>query len=332
MIEEAIRNFPKQFAFEPEIKNAEKLKPFESIVIGGMGGSGLVAGILRALKPELDVAAHHEYGLPAYLMDSTGRPREDANKHLFIASSYSGNTEETIDFFAKAIEKELNVAVIAVGGKLLELAKEKDIPSIQLPDTGIQPRMGLGFMLQSVLKLIGENSLYEDCKKLADILKPEELKLKGKELSEVLMKRIPVVYASRQNLTLAYNWKIKFNEGSKIPAFYNTFPEVNHNEMAGFDVVEGTRELSEKIHFIFINDSDDHPRIKKRMEVLEKLYHDRNLPVVKLELNGVTRPEKIFRSLLLADFTAYHLALKYDVEPEQVPMVEEFKKLINAKE
>ncbi len=320
MIEEAIKNFPKQFAFEPEIKNAEKLKPFESIVIGGMGGSGLVTGILRALKPELDVAAHHDYGLPTYL--------KDEDKRLFIAISYSGNTEEIINFFEKAVEKELNIAVIAIGGKLLELAKEKDIPSIQLPDTGIQPRMGLGFMFQSVLKLIGENSLYEDCKKLADTLKPKELKLKGEELSEILMKRIPVVYASRQNLTLAYNWKTKFNEGSKIPAFYNTFPEVNHNEMTGFDVVEGTRELSEKIHFIFLEDSDDHPRIKKRMEVLEKLYHDRNLPVVKLELDGVTRPEKIFRSLLLADFTAYHLALKYNVEPEQVPMVEEFKKLI----
>lgn len=320
MLEEAIKNFPKQFAFEPEIKNAEKLKPFDSVVIGGMGGSGLIAGILRALKPELDIAAHHDYGLPAYL--------KDENKRLFIAVSYSGNTEETIDFFEKTIEKKLNVAVIAVGGRLLELAKSNSVPFVQFPDTGIQPRMGLGFMLRSVLKLVGENSLLEDSAKLTDVLRPEELRLKGEELANKIFGHIPVVYSSRRNLALAYNWKIKFNEGGKIPAFYNTFPELNHNEMAGFDVVENTRGLSDKIHFVFLKDSDDHPRIKKRMEVLEKLYRDRNLAVDKLELDGVTRSEKIFRSLLLADWTAYHLALKYGVEPEQVPMVEEFKKLI----
>src|SRR3972149_884548 len=134
MLEEAIKNFPKQFAFEPEVKNAEKLKSFESIVIGGMGGSGLVAGILRALKPELDIAAQHDYGLPAYI--------KDEDKRLFIAVSYSGNTEEIIDFFEKAIERKLNVAVIAVGGKLLELAKSSGVPFVQFPDTGIQPRMG----------------------------------------------------------------------------------------------------------------------------------------------------------------------------------------------
>src|SRR3989304_6848702 len=104
MIKEAIKNFPKQFAFEPEVKNADKLKPFESLVIGGVGGSGLVASILRALRPELDIAAHHDYGLPAYLMDST--------KRLFVAVSYSGNTEEIIDFFEKAVEKQFNVAII----------------------------------------------------------------------------------------------------------------------------------------------------------------------------------------------------------------------------
>ena len=169
---------------------------------------------------------------------------------------------------------------------------------------------------------------WEDSAKLKDVLKPEALKLKGEELANKIFGHIPVVYSSRRNLTLAYNWKIKFNEGGKVPAFYNTFPELNHNEMAGFDVVEGTRGLSDKIHFIFIKDSDDHPRIKKRMEILEKLYRDRNLAVDNLELDGVTRLEKIFRSLLIADWTAVHIADMYGLESEQVPMVEEFKKMI----
>src|SRR3989344_3523500 len=223
MIEESIKNFPEQFAFEPEVKNANKLKLFESLVIGGMDGSGLIAGILRALKPELDITAHHDYGLPTYLKDS--------DKRLFVAISYSGNTEETLDFFEKALAKGLNISVIAVGGKLLEAAKENGVPFIQLPDTGIQPRMSLGFMLRAVLKLIGEEALYEESGKLTNTLKPEELELQAKGLAERFFAYIPLVYASRRNLALSYNWKIKFNETGKIPAFYNTFPELNHNEM-----------------------------------------------------------------------------------------------------
>lgn len=321
MIEKSIKNFPEQFAFEPEIKNADRIKPFEGLVIGGMGGSGLVAGILRALKPEFDVAAHHDYGLPAYL--------KDVDKRLFIAISYSGNTEETIGFFNETVAKNLNVAVIAVGGKLLKLANEKGIPSIQLPDTGIQPRMSTGFMLRAILKLVNDSALYEEAEKLANTLKSQELESRGKELAEKLYNQVPVIYASRRNISLAYTWKIKFNETSKIPAFYNTFPELNHNEMIGFDVKEGTQTLSEKIHFVFLKDNNDNPKIKKRMEVLEKLFHARELPVSTLELNGLNRLEKVFRSLLLADWTAYYLALKYNVEPEQVPMVEEFKRLIS---
>lgn len=320
MLEEAIKNFPQQFAFEPEIKNAEKLKPFDSLVIGGMGGSGLIAGILRALKAEMDIAAHYDYGLPTYLKDS--------GKRLFIAVSYSGNTEETISFFNETVAKNLNVAVVAIGGKLLQLAEEKGIPYIQLPDTGIQPRMSTGLMLRAVLKLINDEALYTESGKLAETLKSEELEGKGRELAEKLFNYIPVVYASRRNIAIAYSWKLKFNETGKTPAFYNTLPELNHTEMTGFDVKEGTRSLSQKTHFVFLKDGDDNPRIQKRMEVLEKLYRDRSLPVLTVEVAGASRLERIFQTLILGDWTSYNLALKYNVEPEQVPMVEEFKKLI----
>ncbi len=320
MIEETIRNFPQQFTFEPEVKNAEKLRPFNSLVIGGMGGSGLIAGILRALKPKMDIAAHPDYGLPTYL--------KDADKRLFIASSYSGDTEEVLDFFSQAVARELNVAAITIGGKLLKLAEENTVPVIQIPDTGIQPRMSAGLMLRAVLKLIGDEVLYQEAGKLAGALKSEELEIRGKEITEKLLNYTPVIYGSRRNAAIAYNLKIKFNETGKIPAFYNVLPELNHTEMTGLDVKEGTHTFSEKLHFIFLRDKDDHPRIQRRMEVLEKLYQDRKLRVLSIEVAGATRLEKIARLIILGDWITYHLALKYGVEPEQVPMVEEFKKLI----
>lgn len=320
MIEESIKDFPKQFAFEPEIKNAEKLKPFESIVIGGMGGSGLIAGVLRALEPKLDVLAHHDYGLPVHI--------KKTNKHFFIASSYSGNTEETIDFFEEALKRNLNLAVMTTGGKLLARAKEATVPFIVLPNVTTQPRLALGVMWRGILKLIEKDDLSAELVALKNNLKPEELEQKGKDLAQNISNQTIVIYSSRRNLPIAYNWKVDFNEGTKIPAFYNVFPELNHNEMQGFDPVEKNRELSAKLHFIFIKDSEDHPRIIKRMEVTKELYQDRGLPVSIVELEGEDRARKLFNSLILGAWTAHYLAEYYKTDPEGVPMIEEFKKLI----
>ena len=320
MITDAIKNFPKQFEYEPEVVNGEKIGEFESAVIGGMGGSGLVVGILRALKVDLDVVAHHEYGLPTFL-------EHDKEKRLFVAISYSGNTEETLDFFEEAVRKNLKVAVISTGGKLLEIAEKRSIPYIKLPDTGIEPRMALGFMVRAILKLLGEDELFDETGKLSESLNSDSEE-EGKTLAEKLTGKVPVIYSSRRNQTLAYNWKIKFNETGKIPAFYNTFPELNHNEMTGFDVTNSTSELSKNMHFIILKDSDDDKHITKRMDVLEKLYKDRKLEVTAIDLIGSTRGERIFNSLVLADWTAYSTAEKYGVEPEKTPMIAEFKKLI----
>jgi len=176
--------------------------------------------------------------------------------------------------------------------------------------------------------LITEEELFNEAGKLAETLETEEVDADGKALADMLADSVPVIYTSRRNQTIAYNWKIKFNETGKIPAFYNTFPELNHNEMQGFDVNKNTKKLSDKIHFIFVKDSEDQPRIKKRMDVLWKQYVEKGFPVTDFELEGESRLERIFNALLLADWTAYYIAKHYGNEPEEVPMVEEFKKLL----
>lgn len=120
------------------------------------------------------------------------------------------------------------------------------------------------------------------------------------------------------------------NETGKIPAFYNVFPELNHNEMTGFDVIDSTQGLSHNMKFVFLKDRDDHERIQKRMEIAERLLEERGFEVIVLEVSGEKVCEKLFRSLLLADWVALHTARLYGTESEQVPMIEEFKKLMNT--
>ncbi len=321
MMQDAVKAFAEQFKYEPVVENADKLLEHKHFFLTGMGGSHLAADLLQALDPGSPIMVRRDYGLPkvqqAWFAES-----------LVIASSYSGNTEEAVAAYDEAREKGYAVAAIATGGKLIEKAKADGVPYVQLPDIGIQPRSGLGFAFVGLMKLIGREDLLAEAHKLAEILKPEELESHGQKIAESLKGKVPLVYTSAANETVAWNWKIKLNETGKVPAFYNVLPELNHNEMTGFDVSAQARGLVDPFHVIILKDSDDHSKIQNRMATVEKLYKDRNIPTDIYDMMGNSRMEKIFTSLLIAVWTAVKLAEMYGHESEQVPMVEEFKKMI----
>ena len=316
-MDKAILDFPQQFKFRPKIEGG-KLRKYKKFLVCGMGGSAQPAQVLKSIMPEADLAVHKDYGIPA----------GDWKKTLVVAMSYSGNTEETISSLEEAVSRQLPALAIATGGRLIEFAKVKGVPYILIPETGIQPRCATGFLLVALLKGLKLNDVLKQLRALAKILQPKDLQQKGKDLAETIKNSVPVIYASARNFPLAYMWKIKFNETGKIPAFYNVFPELNHNEMNGFDLRDISRPLSERFYFLFIKDADDYSRIQARFDITAKLLQDRGLKVETLELAGQSRLEKIFSSLILGDWTAYYTAEGYGLEPEQVPMVEEFKKLI----
>jgi glucose/mannose-6-phosphate isomerase len=319
-MQKVIRDFPQQFKFEPKVTGDFKPSAYRAYLVCGMGGSQLATDILRSANPDLDLISWRDHDLPNL---------NDLKDRLIILSSYSGNTEETISSFHATRKKNLNAAVIAVGGELIELAKEYGVPYVQLPDTSIQPRMATGFALRALMALVSDLKGLKDTAGLVIVLEPDKLEWQGKGLAEKIAGKVPVIYASNVNEAIAKNWKIKFNENGKIPAFWNVFPELNHNEMTGFDVVPATEKLSQGFHFIFLADSEDHPGIQKRMQVTKQLFLKRGLPVEEVKIGGSSIYEKVFSALLLGDWTSYYTALHYGTEPEQVPMVEEFKKSIH---
>lgn len=321
MMSDAIKSFAEQFAYNPVIENG-KVKKYKKYILSGMGGSHLAADLARIYDRSLPIIIRSDYDLPSQLSD------KDLKDTLFIASSYSGNTEEVTSALKMALKKNMKAVVIAVGGELIKLAKKHKLPYVQMPNTGIQPRSALGFSLKALFKVLGDERALKDCTLLAKKLKPESLEETGKALAAELKDHVPVIYSSRHNKAIAYNWKIKLNETGKIPAYYNVFPELNHNEMTGFDVAESTKHLSQNFYFIILTDPTDHKKISKRMEILAQLYKERGLKVKMIAMPEKNKLEKTFNSLLLADWTAVHTAALYGLESEQVPMVEEFKKLI----
>ena len=324
-MEESIKNFGKQFAFEPVIENEDAFnnKDFRKIVIGGMGGSHLAGGILQMILPNIDIKIHRDYGLPESVLSS-----DLLEETLFVASSYSGNTEEVLDFADEAYSRGFNLVIVTTGGKLLEFAKENNLPFILMPDTGIQPRTALGYSILAFAKFIYPEIIL-DLKLLKTVFiseKIDEIKNRANEIIASFENKIPVIYSSSRNRPIAYNWKIKLNETAKIPAFYNSFPELNHNEMQGFDFVSGNQELSNKFTFIIIRDCNENPNIIKRMDTLETIYNEKGFDVLNVEMLGDSKAEKIFSTLILADFVSIEIAKMNKVEPESVPLIEDFKR------
>ncbi|MBI5139983.1 MAG: bifunctional phosphoglucose/phosphomannose isomerase [Candidatus Vogelbacteria bacterium] len=316
MIENNIKDFNKQFGFRPKTDNINNLKVLSDIVVGGMGGSHLSADLLKIFRPDLNLRVHSDYGLPAFVRGS---------ETLFIASSYSGNTEETLNFAEEVISGNLPLAVVASGGKLLEMAKIHNLLYIVLP-SGLQPRMAVGYSFVAFVTMLGEKELLTEVYDLENTLRPEMLEEKGRDLAKKLSRKISLIYSSRDNFPLAYIWKIKLNELGKMPAFCNFLPELDHNEIVGFDNLGAVERLKDDFHIIFLKSGDEHPRILKRMELTKKLLDARLPDVSIIELDGKSKLEKIFNSIILVDWISFHVAKLNGADPERVNIIEDLKR------
>lgn len=335
-LKETLENFPKQFEWQPEIANADRSdKPRrqrdrssdqsigeEKIIVLGMGGSHLAADVLKTWAPYAErLIIHSDYGLPV-LSES------DLKSSLVVAVSHSGNTEEVLDGFNLAQKKGLLVAAVSCGGQLIETAQKNSRPYVPLPDAKVQPRLALGFHFRAILKLMGEEKMLNETKELAGTLKVGDFEKLGQELAEKIKDKIPVIYSSARKSAVAQIWKVKFNETAKIPAFFNTIPESNHNEMIGFTGSSLAKEIAERFFFMFLEDSYDQPQNQKRITATAEIYRDKGFDVETIKLSGLNHWHKIFSALVLADWISFYLAESYGIDPEKVPLVEEFKKQI----
>jgi glucose/mannose-6-phosphate isomerase len=316
---QALKDFPKQV--EDAVKLAQDIRitePIDKIVITGLGGSALPGEILASYLKDtpIPIFINKGYSLPEYI---------NQNSLVFVIS-YSGNTEETINSYRIAAKRNCQIVVISAGGKLKDLAEQgkKHYVKVPKPTQDFQPRLAIAYQFFPILTILQNSGLIEDKseeiqKTIATLQKPifEE---RAKKLAETLAGKIPVIYTSDRMKAVAYKWKIDFNENSKTQAFYNIFPELNHNEMVGWSNLQGS------YYIILIKDEDDFPRIKKRMDITKDILKKKGIPLTEILLTGSSALNKIFSAIYIGDWTSYYLALQYKTDPTPVAMVEDFKK------
>lgn len=303
---------------------------FDSIEISGMGGSALPGNILRVYLSELFKKNPNQKRIEVYQNRFYSLPHEAYSNCLNFISSYSGNTEETVESFKEALEHNLPCIGISSGGKIEQMCKENNIPHIKLPMPyeNFQPRLGTGYFFGAIIQTLINLNLIPDTKdqilRTAEQLKNNlnNYEQKGIELSKRISGKTPVVYSSTKFKPLAMIWKIMINENGKTPAFWNFFPELNHNEFVGF--------TSPKASFIAImlRDSEDHPRNYNRYEISARLLQEKGTDVEIIDIEEGDVFYKMFSTILLGGFTSYYLALEYGNDPTPVDMVEDLKKLL----
>src|SRR3989338_8230811 len=333
-LRQVILETPGQFEVGLSLAKDVKVEgEFENVTISGMGGSALPANLLRTYCNSLfkthpnykpfEIYINRYYSLP---------PESHGSTTLNFIASYSGNTEETISSLEEAQSAGFKFVGFSSGGRVEELCKQYGVPHIKLPmpNPNFQPRMGTGYFFASMFQLLINQGLIPDTTSellaLAGKLNEhmEHHENQGKELASKIRGKTPVIYASPKYKSVAMIWKIKINENSKTPAFWNFFPELNHNEMVGFTNPQG------KFFIVMLKDPLDTIRNRKRYEATASLLSIKGTESEILNMQGNSVFEKIFSSIALADWTSYYLALAYGQDPTPVDMVENFKKIISS--
>lgn len=292
--------------------NAPK-KKFSNIVVQGMGGSGITGLILRdALKEELKIPIfiNSAYSIPAFIDKKT----------LFIAVSYSGNTEETINAAKEALKKKATVIGVSSGGKLKQLLKKN---CISIP-SGFPPRESTGFLVVPLLVLFSKLKLIKpkerEVNEFIELIKKNKKEISDKawNLAERINGRIPAIYATEAFQSVSFKWMTQFNENAKNFAHSSFFPEMNHNEL-------NAKDGFEYAYIVFLRKEKETPEIEKRLKVTGEILRQYT-DVIEVNAKGNSLLAQIFYLIYFGSLTSCHLAIIRNIDPLPVPVIDYLKK------
>jgi len=333
----SIFDFPEQVAEAIKIGKLWRFDTSEflgikNIVITGMGGSAIGGDILRSylrstLLIPVEICRH--YVLPEYVDDES----------LVIVSSYSGNTEETVAAANDALDRKSMMAVLSTGGELGDLAKLNELPMAKLP-TGLQPRAALGYSLIPMIYFFEKIGLIKKVTKQFDSVVSSLQKFRekyiedspaisnpAKLLAESIQNKIVLIYSGPTLTdTVGMRWKGQICENAKTLAFNNQFAEFNHNELVGWsDLISMHKD---HLAVIILRDQNDHPQIRKRMNIVKDIIQSHEVEVTDVHSRGQSPLERILSLVQMGDFVSYYLAILNKVDPTPVKIIEGLKQAL----
>ena len=318
-----------QNTWAKELNIPDKIESISNIVVTGLGGSAIAGDLLREfLKDELKIPliVNRNYSLPKFI---------DKNS-LCIFSSYSGNTEETVEAFSKAIKLGCKIICVTTGGKIAEIADRNNITCFLLTK-GYQPRYALGTSFFTLLKIFTQLNLISNQDDIVNAI-INLWKEKGSEYTQEdniafnyarnLVGYIPVIY-SGADITSALGMRLKcqINENSKLNAFQNVIPEMNHNEIIGWETYESEQF---KTVVICIIDDSYHSQVKKRFKIISDLINKSKVEIITIESNETSFKLRLMDLIYLTDWVSYYLCILRGKDPSEIDNIKYLKNALTT--
>ena len=304
-------------------------RSLKNIVVLGMGGSAIGGDLLSDYLAD-------ELAIPIVVIRGYDIPKFVDENSLVFAVSYSGNTEETISALKRCLEAKARVIALTSGGKLAVLARENNFPVIKVP-AGIQPRAAISYLFFPVLKALERLGIIEErsseIEETHNILRAlsHEYGLKSpikdnfaKKVALSLFRHLPLVYGSEGLFAaVAMRWKTQINENSKWPCFWNVFPELDHNEIVGYEI---ENNINRQMKIIYLQDKEGLLRVEQRREITRKIIEDKVAEFIVCPTKGKGKMAHMFSLIFLGDLASYYLAILNQVDPSPVAGIEDLKK------
>jgi glucose/mannose-6-phosphate isomerase len=304
----------------------------QAIIVAGMGGSAIGGDLLKdwlGRRIAIPIEICREYSLPQY-----------ANKNtLVLIVSYSGETEESLSIFLEAINRKCIVACITSGGLLSEFAGKLNVPLLRIP-LGMAPRAALPYLFVPQVVLMENLGLItnvdseiseavEILKQISEENSPDKL-LKynlSKSLASSINGTIPFVYGAGPYRAVAQRFKTQLNENSKVPAKWEVFPELDHNEIVGW---EGAHEVARCCSVILLRDKDEVRSIKERIEATEELLQEIPVKTIEVWSRGEGTLAKMSSLICFGDLVSIYLAVLRGIDPAPVKTIDLLKDTIET--
>jgi len=323
---------PTGFLPDPATTTATTTIPsqnFKNILVLGMGGSAIGGDLLSDYLSD-------ELSIPIVVIRGYNIPKFVDENSLVFAISYSGNTEETISNLKKCLKVKAKIIALTSGGKLTVLPQENSFPVIKVPE-GIQPRAAISYLFFPILKVLQRlslvkersNEIEETISVLQDLSReycaksPSENNL-AKKVALSLYQHLPLIYGSEGLLeAVAMRWKTQINENSKWPCFWNVFPELDHNEIVGYEI---ENSINRQVKIIYLQDKEGLLRLEQRREITRKIIEHKVAEFMVCSTKGKGKMARMFSLIFLGDMASYYLAILNQVDPTPVACIEDLKK------
>ncbi len=292
----------------------------QNIIITGLGGSAIGGDLLRSYLTDeckIPISVNRHYYLPNYVDEKT----------LVIVSSYSGNTEETIAAYKYAIKKKAKILCITSGGVVKAMAEKYKHPFIQIPG-GLPPRAAVGYsffpLLITIAKLGFVKSKEKEIQETVHLLQRLSKKYRSNSnpalaLAKKLKDKLPIIYSAADKFdAVNVRWRGQITENAKTLSFGHVFPELNHNEIVGWEVLQ---TMMKKMHIIILRDREDYKRIQLRMDITKHVIKKFPDGITEIYSEGESLLARIFSLLYLGDWLSYYLAMHNTVDPTPVTKI-----------